>query len=42
MVCCGWLINRVNQFIAAKEAWSPEWRQKIVIETADGGPSTVK
>ncbi|KAK4110064.1 inosine monophosphate dehydrogenase [Canariomyces notabilis] len=31
-----------TRFIASKEAWAPEWRQKIVIETADGGPSTVK
>ncbi|KXX81998.1 Nitronate monooxygenase [Madurella mycetomatis] len=31
-----------TRFIAAEEAWTPEWRRKILFETTDGGPSTVK
>ncbi|KAK4240191.1 hypothetical protein C8A03DRAFT_42232 [Achaetomium macrosporum] len=29
-------------FIAAEEAWTPEFRKKLILETTDGGPSTVK
>ncbi|GAB1316255.1 hypothetical protein MFIFM68171_06465 [Madurella fahalii] len=31
-----------TRFIAAEEAWSAGWLRKIILETADGGPSTVK
>ncbi|KAG7286344.1 hypothetical protein NEMBOFW57_008653 [Staphylotrichum longicolle] len=29
-------------FIAAEEAWTPDFRKKLILETTDGGPSTVK
>jgi nitronate monooxygenase len=30
------------QFIAAEEAWTPEFRKKLILETTDGGLATVK
>ncbi|KAK3295012.1 2-nitropropane dioxygenase [Chaetomium fimeti] len=31
-----------TRFVAAEEAWTPEFRKKLILETTDGGPSTVK
>ncbi|AEO64548.1 uncharacterized protein THITE_49067, partial [Thermothielavioides terrestris NRRL 8126] len=31
-----------TRFIAAEEAWTPEFRKKLILEATDGGPSTVK
>ncbi len=35
-------MSDAGQFIAAEEAWTPEFRKKLILEAADGGPSTVK
>jgi nitronate monooxygenase len=31
-----------TRFVAAEEAWTPEFRKKLILEATDGGPSTVK
>ncbi|KAL2129500.1 hypothetical protein VTI74DRAFT_7668 [Chaetomium olivicolor] len=31
-----------TRFIAAEEAWTPDWRKKLILEATDGGPATVK
>ncbi|KAL2144528.1 hypothetical protein VTI28DRAFT_8941 [Corynascus sepedonium] len=31
-----------TRFIASEEAWTPEFRKKLILEATDGGPSTVK
>ncbi|KAK4150710.1 hypothetical protein C8A00DRAFT_45959 [Chaetomidium leptoderma] len=35
-------VGAAGVFVAAEEAWTPEFRKKLIIETTDGGPSTVK
>ncbi|KAK4126706.1 inosine monophosphate dehydrogenase [Parathielavia appendiculata] len=32
----------VVQFTVAEEAWTPEFRRNLILETRDGGPATVK
>ncbi|KAK4249736.1 hypothetical protein C7999DRAFT_39219 [Corynascus novoguineensis] len=32
----------ISLFIASEEAWTPEFRKKLILEATDGGPSTVK